>query len=583
MKASTIKKLSILSMILAIAFYPGMLLVMMLLSTEIPALSAIGAIIMLVPAPAAVILAIIVKSQKVFIEQKTKTYLRVGMIAGSISLWIEIFSFGMAIFVGEADWSEGIVGVLSAVLASMIVIVCVVLYNCFKVTSSASQLPQSSNTIRNATSGNVPVSWQFEDENKTTIRFYGFGEIMRDEGYQVGPSDYVSKYEMGTAVVKKVIINEGITAINAGAFVLCRNIEEIVIPKTVTRIDDHALDYIKKIIASKESYAYRYYHKMNASYPRHTFEQREVVCLISRGPSHGDAELTSLNLIKEAGKWYFDWTVTWRGGSSHADGAGGRYPLPDDIMNGTTPEKLRQYAEEKNITGGNVTIPDFSDNSELKELIHSENTPEGLVLYHEGSHVYMTDQGELIILFKSIAKEKYYIRHDVWWPAVRGACNSNYSDIDLEDGYFSKHSVEDLISFLSLKFPGKNFDGLRENQKLQALFTNTIKSRELVARDENKLSGNYKELFTVKFLDESHYSAVIFDIKRKNFYTALFEKHVVAGGIGYYPSQVGGEISLEQVKELASKSEDTRSEEYKTLSEDNLQEIIRKILDEKSL
>ena len=75
--------------------------------------------------------------------------------------------------------------------------------------------------------------------------------------------------------VKKVIINDGITSISSGAFVLCRNIEEIVIPRSVVKIEDNAIIRIQKIIASKDSYAYQYFRKINADYPWHVFEQRE--------------------------------------------------------------------------------------------------------------------------------------------------------------------------------------------------------------------------------------------------------------------------------------------------------------------
>ena len=85
---------------------------------------------------------------------------------------------------------------------------------------------------------------------------------------------------------------------------------------------------------------------------------------------------------------------------------------------------------------------------------------------------------------------------------------------------------------------------------------------------------NYKELFVSQFLDYYHYAAVIFDTEENSFYNALF-KGVQYGGICVNAlKQKGKAISIECVRKLAEKSEDSRAEKYVNISVDNWQELL---------
>ena len=85
---------------------------------------------------------------------------------------------------------------------------------------------------------------------------------------------------------------------------------------------------------------------------------------------------------------------------------------------------------------------------------------------------------------------------------------------------------------------------------------------------------NYKELFVSQFLDYYHYAAVIFDADEKCFYNALFEGVQYGGICANAAKQKGKAISIESVRKLAEKSEDSRAEKYVNISEDNWQELL---------
>ncbi|MBQ8830526.1 MAG: hypothetical protein IJ017_02890 [Oscillospiraceae bacterium] len=87
---------------------------------------------------------------------------------------------------------------------------------------------------------------------------------------------------------------------------------------------------------------------------------------------------------------------------------------------------------------------------------------------------------------------------------------------------------------------------------------------------------NYKELFVSQFLDNYHYAAVIFDASEKCFYNALFEGTQCGGICAYAANQKGKAISVESVRKLAEKSEDSRAEKYVNISEDNWQDLLNR-------
>ena len=59
-----------------------------------------------------------------------------------------------------------------------------------------------------------------------------------------------------------------------------------------------------------------------------------------QNPSYGGAELYDLSLVVTDKGPCLQWSVTWRGGYSHADAAGDRIPIPEEILNKADPEAL---------------------------------------------------------------------------------------------------------------------------------------------------------------------------------------------------------------------------------------------------
>lgn len=84
----------------------------------------------------------------------------------------------------------------------------------------------------------------------------------------------------------------------------------------------------------------------------------------------------------------------------------------------------------------------------------------------------------------------------------------------------------------------------------------------------------YKELFISQDLGYSAYAAVIYDYDAEAFYNALFNAHVVGGGISYPLENKGTPIRLDQVRKLANKSEDSRADKYIGITEDNWRELV---------
>ncbi len=67
------------------------------------------------------------------------------------------------------------------------------------------------------------------------------------------------------------------------------------------------------------------------------------VYLIHQEISHGDAILDTLQLLFWKGKPTLFWSVSWRGGFSHADGAGDYVEIPSDMLPSLTAESLTDW------------------------------------------------------------------------------------------------------------------------------------------------------------------------------------------------------------------------------------------------
>ena len=67
------------------------------------------------------------------------------------------------------------------------------------------------------------------------------------------------------------------------------------------------------------------------------------VYLIHQEMSHGDAVLDTLQLLFRDGKPAIQWGVSWRGGFSHADGAGGHAEIPSEMLPSLTAESLTDW------------------------------------------------------------------------------------------------------------------------------------------------------------------------------------------------------------------------------------------------
>ena len=86
---------------------------------------------------------------------------------------------------------------------------------------------------------------------------------------------------------------------------------------------------------------------------------------------------------------------------------------------------------------------------------------------------------------------------------------------------------------------------------------------------------NYKKLFISADLDYCHHAAVIIDLETNQFYNALFSCQQIGGAIGDFTIlKTGGIISVEQVKALAEKSDDSRAKKYVEITNDNRKQLI---------
>ena len=86
---------------------------------------------------------------------------------------------------------------------------------------------------------------------------------------------------------------------------------------------------------------------------------------------------------------------------------------------------------------------------------------------------------------------------------------------------------------------------------------------------------NYKKLFISADLDYCHHTAVVMDLETNQFHNALFSCQQTGGAIGDFTLlKMGGVISVEQVKALAEKSEDSRANTYVEITKDNWKKLI---------
>lgn len=86
--------------------------------------------------------------------------------------------------------------------------------------------------------------------------------------------------------------------------------------------------------------------------------------------------------------------------------------------------------------------------------------------------------------------------------------------------------------------------------------------------------ANYRELFISQYLDQSYYVAVIYEEETNCFYNALLECVWVGGASGYYLKNKDRAISIDVVRKLARRSEDSRADKYVNISEDNWRELL---------
>ena len=72
-------------------------------------------------------------------------------------------------------------------------------------------------------------------------------------------------------------------------------------------------------------------------------ENGPLVYLIREPASHGEALLDTLLLYQKDGKPTLLWCVSWRGGVSHASGAGDHVTIPEELLQDLTAESLIQW------------------------------------------------------------------------------------------------------------------------------------------------------------------------------------------------------------------------------------------------
>ena len=88
-------------------------------------------------------------------------------------------------------------------------------------------------------------------------------------------------------------------------------------------------------------------------------DRPDVLSLLNLPPSHGDAILNTLELRVEDGKPTLFWCVTWRGGYSHADGAGGDLPIPESVLRGMSADSLVDWISDQHFMVDDTDLSPF--------------------------------------------------------------------------------------------------------------------------------------------------------------------------------------------------------------------------------
>ncbi len=87
-----------------------------------------------------------------------------------------------------------------------------------------------------------------------------------------------------------------------------------------------------------------------------------TVTLISEHISYGEPVLDTLRLVFKDGRPAVYWAVSWRGGISHADGAGGHMMIPPEMLPVLTAKTLTDW----------MVIEKFPDHPELSSFAEDQ-------------------------------------------------------------------------------------------------------------------------------------------------------------------------------------------------------------------
>lgn len=82
--------------------------------------------------------------------------------------------------------------------------------------------------------------------------------------------------------------------------------------------------------------------------------------LIKCPPSSGELRLDTLELLIHEGKPSVLWCVSWRGAYSHADGAGGYVPIPEEILPDLNADSLVRWMLSSSLSQSIGDLVDLS-------------------------------------------------------------------------------------------------------------------------------------------------------------------------------------------------------------------------------
>lgn len=339
------------------------------------------------------------------------------------------------------------------------------------------------------------------------------------------------------------------------------------------------------------------------------------IYLLDRGPSHGAEELTTVWLAYQEDKWKLWYTVTWHGGSSHADGTGGEIDLSEDVVSNLSESNILALLHEHNpnLSLEAVVVPDDlkaqmeriqkqkpEQAEQPKPLPKTKTYPVGKVIpdVPRKTNVYVPekapkqtetpvqdsqDSAEVLVIEKlcqpaHVGEVEHGLKlvHDSmgWkivheWNFAKPGSSTQYSarEYRLPEDFFKTGSADKLSSFIASNTDGywyrnKDIGDYVDAEKIEALFGNQFgPSEQLPVCTSDRFVSIRKE----DFEPSNRYLHQLFEVAMESWVYVEYVALDIRNGKPYScrdeVRHVGGayggelftwEITYDQVREMAA-------------------------------